>query len=48
LNLAIVLRSVLLSENGDGFKYGFEFVDVSAHEKMILSAFVHQTLVEMT
>lgn len=47
LNLKTVLRSVSPSENGDGFKYGFEFFDVTAHEKVILSAFVHQTLVEM-
>lgn len=47
LNLNTVLRSVAPTENGDSFKYGFEFVDVSPHEKVVLSAFVHQTLVEM-
>lgn len=46
LNLKVVLRSVSASENGDGFKHGFEFVDVSIHERLILSAFVHQTLAE--
>ena len=46
LNLKMILRSVAPSDNGDGFKHGFEFVDVSIHDRLILSAFVHQTLVE--
>lgn len=46
LSLKAVLRSIAPSENGDGFKHGFEFLDVSIHEKLILSAFVHQTLAE--
>ncbi len=46
LNLKTVLRSVAPSENGDGFKHGFEFLDVSIHDRLILSAFVHQTLAE--
>jgi c-di-GMP-binding flagellar brake protein YcgR len=46
LSLKAVLRSVAPAENGDGFKHGFEFLDVSIHEKLILSAFVHQTLAE--
>jgi hypothetical protein len=46
LNLKMVLRSVAPSENRDGFKHGFELVDVSIHERLILSAFVHQTLAE--
>jgi c-di-GMP-binding flagellar brake protein YcgR len=46
LSLKMVLRSVAPSENGDGFKHGFEFLDVSIHERLILSAFVHQTLAE--
>jgi c-di-GMP-binding flagellar brake protein YcgR len=46
LSLKAILRSVAPSENGDGFKHGFEFVDVSIHDKLILSAFVHQTLAE--
>ena len=46
LSLKTVLRSVAPSENGDGFKHGFEFLDVSIHERLILSAFVHQTLAE--
>lgn len=46
LNLKMALRSVAPSENGDGFKHGFEFLDVSIHDRLILSAFVHQTLAE--
>lgn len=46
LNLKTALRSVAPSENGDGFKHGFEFLDVSIHDRLILSAFVHQTLAE--
>ncbi|HEY0846605.1 MAG TPA: flagellar brake protein [Noviherbaspirillum sp.] len=46
LSLKMALRSVNPSENGDGFKHGFEFLDVSIHDRLILSAFVHQTLAE--
>lgn len=46
LSLNAVLRSVSPSENGDGYKHGFEFVNVSAQERLILSAFVHIALVE--
>jgi c-di-GMP-binding flagellar brake protein YcgR len=46
LSLKMVLRSVAPSENGDGFRHGFEFLDVSVHDRLILSAFVHQTLAE--
>jgi hypothetical protein len=46
LNLKMVLRSIGPAEGGDGYKHGFEFLDVSIHERLILSAFVHQTLAE--
>lgn len=46
LNLKTVLRSVAPAENGEGYKHGFEFLDMSIHERLILSAFVHQTLAE--
>jgi c-di-GMP-binding flagellar brake protein YcgR len=46
LNLKMVLRSVTPTENGDGYRHGFEFLDVSIHDRLILSAFVHQTLAE--
>lgn len=47
LNLQAILRWVGPAESGPGFKHGFEFVDVSMHERLILSAFVHQTLVDL-
>lgn len=46
LSLKTALRSVTPAENGEGFKHGFEFLDVSIHDRLILSAFVHQTLAE--
>lgn len=46
LNLRTVLRSVTPSESGDGYKHGFEFLDVPMHARLILSAYVHQLLAE--
>jgi len=46
LSLRMALRSIAPAENGEGFKHGFEFLDVSIHDRLILSAFVHQTLAE--
>ncbi|MES2104397.1 MAG: flagellar brake protein [Pseudomonadota bacterium] len=46
LTLNIVLRSVEPVENEDGYRYGFQFVDLDTQSRLILSAFVHQTLVE--
>lgn len=46
LSLKIVLRSVMPTDSADGFKHGFEFVDLPVHDRLILSAFVHQTLAE--
>ncbi|RZI40563.1 flagellar brake protein [Herbaspirillum sp. HC18] len=46
LTLKTTLRSVGPSENGDGYKHGFEFLDVSIHDRLILSAVVHQILAE--
>ena len=46
LNLKTVLRSVAPSEGGDGYKHGFEFLDVPIHDRLILSAFVHQILAD--
>ena len=47
LTLNVILRSQAPTENGLEYRHGFEFVDVSAQSKLILSAFVHQTLAEM-
>jgi c-di-GMP-binding flagellar brake protein YcgR len=46
LSLKTVLRSITPAENGDGYRHGFEFLDISMHDRLILSAFVHQTLAE--
>ncbi|HJV81519.1 flagellar brake protein [Noviherbaspirillum sp.] len=46
LSLKTVLRSVTPAENGEGYRHGFEFLDISMHDRLILSAFVHQTLAE--
>jgi c-di-GMP-binding flagellar brake protein YcgR len=46
LSLKTVLRSVAQAETGEGFRHGFEFVDLSIHDRLILSAYVHQTLAE--
>jgi c-di-GMP-binding flagellar brake protein YcgR len=46
LNLKTVLRAVTPVETGQGYRHGFEFVDVPVSDRLILSAFVHQTLVE--
>lgn len=47
LTLKVILRSQAPTDNGLEYRHGFEFVDVSAQSKLILSAFVHQTLAEM-
>ncbi|MBC3932836.1 flagellar brake protein [Undibacterium curvum] len=47
LSLNVILRSVAPTENGLEFRHGFEFVDLSPQARLILSAFVHQTLAEM-
>ena len=46
LNLKMVLRSIAPAEGGDGYRHGFEFLDVSVYDRLILSAFVHQILAE--
>lgn len=46
LTLKLVVRSVTPAENGEGFKHGFEFLDVPVHDRLILSAYVHQILAE--
>ncbi len=46
LTLKVVLRSVTLAESGDAYNHGFEFLEVPVDERMILSAYVHQTLAE--
>ena len=47
LNLKAVLRSVAPVSEGGEFRHGFQFAEVTMRERLILSAFVHQTLVEL-
>ena len=47
LVLKVILRSISPTETGDEYRYGFEFIDVPTQSKLILSAFVHQTLAEI-
>jgi len=46
LSIDFIVRSVSPTEEGDGYKYGFEFQNVSPQNKLIMSAFVHQTIAE--
>jgi hypothetical protein len=46
MNVKAVLRSVVPAENGEGFRHGFEFVDTTVRDRLVLTAFVHQALVE--
>ncbi|WP_423707790.1 flagellar brake protein [Undibacterium sp. WLX3042] len=47
LVLDVILRSVATTETGDEFRLGFEFINLTPQSRLILSAFVHQTLAEM-
>ncbi|MBC3870164.1 flagellar brake protein [Undibacterium oligocarboniphilum] len=46
LVLDTILRSVAETENGEEFRHGFEFVNLTPQSRLVLSAFVHQTLAE--
>lgn len=46
LTIDFVVRSVTETDDGEGFKYGIEFQNLSPQNKLILSAFVHQTIAE--
>lgn len=47
LVLDVILRSVAITETGEEFRLGFEFINLTPQSRLILSAFVHQTLAEM-
>jgi hypothetical protein len=47
LDMKIILRSTQVSQQGEGVLHGFEFVDLQPQEKVVLSAVVNQTLIEM-
>ncbi len=46
LSIDFIVRSISQTEEGDGYRYGFEFQNVSPQNKLIMSAFVHQTIAE--
>ena len=46
LTIDFIVRSVAPNEEADGYRYGFEFLNVTPQNKLILSAFVHQTIAE--
>lgn len=48
MTLNAILRSVTASEKGNEYRHGFEFIDTTLQERLVLSAFVNQILVEMS
>ena len=46
LTIDFIVRSVAPTDDGDGYRYGLEFLNLSPQNKLILSAFVHQTIAE--
>jgi c-di-GMP-binding flagellar brake protein YcgR len=46
LTIDFIVRSVAPADDGDGYRYGFEFQNVTPQNKLILSAFVHQTIAD--
>lgn len=46
VDLAIVLRSIVPSDNGGGCKHGYEFTELSTHDRLVLSAYFHQAEME--
>jgi c-di-GMP-binding flagellar brake protein YcgR len=46
VDLAIILRSIVPSDNGGGCKHGYEFTELSTHDRLVLSAYFHQAEME--
>jgi c-di-GMP-binding flagellar brake protein YcgR len=46
MNVSTLLRSIAPVEGGKGCRHGYEFVDLSTHDRLVLSAFFHQAEVE--
>ena len=46
VDLGIILRSIVPSDNGSACKHGYEFTDLSTHDRLVLSAFFHQAEME--
>lgn len=46
MDIGTVLRSIIPVENGAGCKHGYEFIELSTHDRLVLSAYFHQAEVE--
>jgi hypothetical protein len=46
MDVSAILRSIIPVENNGGCKHGYEFVDLSTHDRLVLSAYFHQAEVE--
>lgn len=46
VDLGIILRSIVPSDNGGGCKHGYEFTELSTHDRLVLSAYFHQAEME--
>jgi hypothetical protein len=46
MDVCTILRSIVPVENGGGCKHGYEFVDLSTQDRLVLSAYFHQAEVE--
>jgi len=46
LTIDFIVRSITPTEDAEGFRYGFEFLNLTPQNKLILSAYVHQTIAE--
>lgn len=46
VELTTILRSIQPVENGGGCKHGYEFTELSTHDRLVLSAYFHQAEVE--
>lgn len=46
VDLGIILRSIVPSDNGSGCKHGYEFTGLSTHDRLVLSAYFHQAEME--
>lgn len=46
MDISTTLRSISPVDNGGGCKHGYEFVDLSMHDRLVLSAYFHQAEVE--
>ena len=46
VDLGTIRRSIQPVENGGGCKHGYEFTELSTHDRLVLSAYFHQAEVE--